>query len=439
MMNYNYINVIKKIPILTNIIDIFVRKFNTIEDENMILAQQMINTRLLFKREKKEKVNVVFICHRPAVWRSMKSIYEELKKDERFKITIVSIPQITPKGEFDDEGADEYFKCEDSIVGFDNKTKKFLDIRELRPDYVFFQQPYNSIYPQQYRSSIISKYAKICYLSYFTFLDNLTIQDVSDECYPFDYFRNISLFFSQNDKEKKYLENRLSDFRAYRPKICLTGYPKYDNLDEYRLNDSDVWNYLKWEGHFRLLWTPRWTTNENSCNFFEYKDKLLEYCSKHKNIDFIFRPHPQSWIEWENTGELKKKAADEYKNRYEQHVNTSIDTSSDYLNTFYHSDCLITDTSSIVPEYFLTGKPIIYCFRENSRFIFDRHETYGEGMYWVKTWEELKKTLSMLENGEDPIKEKRQKLIEKYFEKNGTAGKKIVDEIVKDAFGRNFL
>lgn len=140
-----------------------------------------------------------------------------------------------------------------------------------------------------------------------------------------------------------------------------------------------------------------------------------------------------------NTGELKKKAADEYKNRYEQHVNTSIDTSSDYLNTFYHSDCLITDTSSIVPEYFLTGKPIIYCFRENSRFIFDRHETYGEGMYWVKTWEELKKTLSMLENGEDPIKEKRQKLIEKYFEKNGTAGKKIVDEIVKDAFGRNFL
>lgn len=55
MMNYNYINVIKKIPILTNIIDIFVRKFNTIEDENMILAQQMINTRLLFKREKKRE------------------------------------------------------------------------------------------------------------------------------------------------------------------------------------------------------------------------------------------------------------------------------------------------------------------------------------------------------------------------------------------------
>ncbi len=98
MMNYNYINVIKKIPILTNIIDIFVRKFNTIEDENMIAPQQMINTRLLFKREKKEKVNVVFICHRPAVWRSMKSIYEELKKDERFKITIVSIPQILQRG-----------------------------------------------------------------------------------------------------------------------------------------------------------------------------------------------------------------------------------------------------------------------------------------------------------------------------------------------------
>ena len=149
----------------------------------------------------------------------------------------------------------------------------------------------------------------------------------------------------------------------------------------------------------------------------------------------MFRPHPQSWIEWENTGELKKKHADEYKKKYQQYSNTSIDTSSEYLNTFYHSDCLITDTSSIVPEYFLTGKPIIYCFKENSRFIFERHESYGDGMYWVKNWDELRSTLSELIKGNDSLKEKRKELIAKCFEQKGTAGRKIVDEIIRDAFG----
>ena len=431
----NYINILKRIPGLSSIMNMFINKFDTIENENMILAQQLIDLRNLEKKNRGNKINVIFVCHRPAVWRSMKSIYEELKKDERFKITIVTIPQITPTGDFDDEGADDYFKIYGSISGFNKNTRSFIDLRKLEPDYIFFQQPYNSIYPQQYRSNIVSKYAKICYLSYFTYLDNLTVQDVSDECYPFDYFRNISLFFSQNEKEKKYLDNRLSDFVSYKPKICLTGYPKYDNLREYSLNDSNVWNYSEWEGHFRVLWTPRWTTNENSCNFFEYKDKLLKYCAENNKIDFVFRPHPQSWIEWENTGELKKKHADEYKKKYQQYSNTSIDTSSEYLNTFYHSDCLITDTSSIVPEYFLTGKPIIYCFKENSRFIFERHESYGDGMYWVKNWDELRSTLSELIKGNDSLKEKRKELIAKCFEQKGTAGRKIVDEIIRDAFG----
>ena len=40
----------------------------------------------------KTKINVVFVCHRPNVWGSLKSIYEECIKDDRFNVSIVAIP-----------------------------------------------------------------------------------------------------------------------------------------------------------------------------------------------------------------------------------------------------------------------------------------------------------------------------------------------------------
>ena len=40
----------------------------------------------------KKKINVVFVCHRPNVWGSLKTIYEECIKDECFHVTIIAVP-----------------------------------------------------------------------------------------------------------------------------------------------------------------------------------------------------------------------------------------------------------------------------------------------------------------------------------------------------------
>jgi len=170
------------------------------------------------------------------------------------------------------------------------------------------------------------------------------------------------------------------------------------------------------------------------CNFFDYKDKLLDYCAAHSEIDFIFRPPPQAFIGLNATGELSEKEAVVYKAEYDKHPNTKIDYSKEYLTTFYSSDCMITDISSIVAEYFLTGKPIIYCHKKDCFNDFSRK--LSEGFYWVRNWQELERTLQMLKSGDDPLKEKRQELIKSEFQiSKAGAGKAIAALIKKDALG----
>lgn len=431
MSIYNFFSYIPGISYVKRKIN---SKFENLENEIVVLSRQAIENRIQLKILRKERINVLFLCHRPAVWGSMKSIYENLCQDERFRVTIVTIPQINAEGRCEKEVGNDFFQGEHIIQGYDYEKKKFLDLKKLEPDYFFYQQPYNTNYIPEYRSNIISKYAKVCYLAYFTYMDNLTKENPYDECYPLDFLRDVSFYFAQYSSEATYLQNRLRDNWVFKPRIEITGYPKYDNLERYRDQDSTVWKHKEWEGHFRIVWTPRWTTNENCCHFFLYKDRMLELCRKYPEIELVFRPHPQSWIEWEHTGEFSKENAQEYKKQYKILDNASIDETPEYLGTFYHSNCLITDTSSLIPEYLLTGNPVIYCYSEKSTNKFEKGKGFSNAMYWVENWGELVEVLNKLKIGEDPLKKARQEIIKTYYIPEKSAGNKIADLIKEDAF-----
>lgn len=160
---------------------------------------------------------------------------------------------------------------------------------------------------------------------------------------------------------------------------------------------------------------------------------MIDYCINNKDIDFIFRPHPQAFANWNATGELPEAQAAKYKEIYDTNENIKIDTRKDYLGTFYTSNCIISDISSIIPEYFLTGKPIIYCDKKGSINTFVKDKGYAAGFYWVQNWEDLEKTLDMLRSGKDPLREKRQELIksEFYIPEKG-AGYSIKEAIKND-------
>ena len=427
-------DIAKNLPVGKQIYDKFSRlqqERDSLEQELYALADKSIGLRLQLKKAKSEPIHVVFVCHRPAVWESLHSIYDYMKQDPGFRVTIVAIPnkkQLPGLGLnhelYESEGAEDFWKDDGCINGYNYKTGEWLDLRSLEPDYVFFQQPYNISKPAQYHSHQVRKYARLAYVTYYGVLYT---DDVYDECTPPDFMRDLSFFFTQNPMDHTYVCNRLQQIGATDCKVINTGFPRYDRIDSYKSQSCDLWNT---SDSFKMVWTPRWTTNEGNCHFFDFKDTFVDYCKHNPDVELAFRPHPQAFLEWNATGELPEAEANIYLRNFID-SNMHLDQSGNYFPMLYTSDCLITDRSTIFLDYYCSGKPIIYCTSQNQHdAIFPQ---YLEGMYCVSNWQELEAVLNDLKNGIDPLKNTRERIIQENFIPLGDpAGMNILNCIKRD-------
>ena len=159
----------------------------------------------------------------------------------------------------------------------------------------------------------------------------------------------------------------------------------------------------------RILWTPRWTTSESACHFFDYKSFFYEFCDAHQEVDFIFRPHPLCLKNFVSSKEITEEEVAQMRGHYMDSPNMVIDEGGDYRDTFLSCDILISDLSSMMLEYLGTGKPIIYTHRVD--LFNDLGRELSKGIYWVRDQDELRNTLEMLLSGNDPLYPIRQGLI----------------------------
>lgn len=429
------------------------RTVNYMMDKKLPKSQEKIEERRLERKEKK-KINVIFVVHRPAIWGALKSVCEECIKDKRFNVTIVTIPnkkELPGKGyaheQYVWEGAYEYFNetygrnnSNDNnagekrtclvIKGYDEQSGKWFDLRKVNPDYVFFQTPYDICRPLAYQSNRVATYAKICYVHYgMPFMNG----EIAEESFPVRFLKNTYFHFAEFEEMRKFYVDRVEDNEVHKKeRVILTGYPKLDEAKEYIGCESDNWIYSGDEKRFRVMWTPRWNTEEGNCTYFTFKDALPDYIEENEGMELLYRPHPQAELEFLSRGIMTKEEIDSYTKRFEESKSMSIDKKKGYLESFYSSDVLITDESSIIPEYFMTGKPLIFTYDETHLNEFA--EAISKGFYWVKTPEELRTRLDKLMAGEDELKEIRARLIKEQFYLPERGSGWEIKEIIKKDF-----
>ena len=67
-------------------------------------------------------------------------------------------------------------------------------LKNINPDYVFYERPYSSYLPMEYKISTVSKYAKTCYLPYGYEMMNY----IFDTSLNVDFFRYLHIFFADS-------------------------------------------------------------------------------------------------------------------------------------------------------------------------------------------------------------------------------------------------
>lgn len=385
-------------------------------------------------RDKKgDKIRVVFICQYIPAWNKAVSIYNEMKNNSRFEVSLLCVPGIAGDKKFensDNDTYDYYINNNYEAVNSLNEDGTYKELKSINPDYVFYLRPYDEHLPEVYRASTVCKYAKVCIVLYgMVFSKEDMIVAVNR-----NFFRNVYMYFAETKavEEKNKKSFRLTHWLGLQ-KTVYHGMPALKMIADAADEKSESWSFS--DNKFRVMWTPRWTTDPKlgGSNFFTYKDWFFDYADKNRDADFLFRPHPLAFDNFIKTGEMTEEEVEEYKKRCEQTPNVSLDKQKEYVGTMWESSVLVSDISGVMPEYFVTGKPIIYCASNMELHIVEHTKMLLSGCYIVNNAAELEVRLDKLKRGEDELFDKRQHIIQELFGKSldNPAGM-IVQEIVKD-------
>lgn len=137
-------------------------------------------------------------------------------------------------------------------------------------------------------------------------------------------------------------------------------------------------------------------------------------CAKFRICSFIVKK-----------GYLTREDVEKYKNQVKSLKNVMFDENCSYRSSFVQSDCLIADYSSIVIEFLLMGKPVIYL--SDVRKI---ETTIANAFYVSKNVQETKEYIKQLAKGEDGKRQNRLDVLKATIYKKGTC-KRIADVLNK--------
>lgn len=375
------------------------------------------------KKNINEKIKVVFLCQYRQVWNKLKSVYERMVTDDRFDVCILAIPENIK--DINNNIYEYFWGLYGNNVINSYVDNSWIDLKSMNADYVFYQRPYDQYLPAQYRSDVVAEYSKVCHVVYGYQVATTT----EYSCMNKRFFRNVYMYFAEN---KIYYDMNVKRFKkSHKEGVMKTlniGYPALEDFMKYKANKESG-------KEVNVLWTPRWTEDKENggSNFINFKDKVLELVNE-ENVSLTFRPHPMTFDHFISVGRITREEVDRYVKIYDETDKLVYDRGSEYAKTFWNSDILLTDVSTIIVEYFLTGKPIVYCDTgSNPNKLM---EEMLKVFYVVKTWEEANEKVLELAKGNDPLKEERHKMIKELMgEDFEHISERFLDEIYKDYKG----
>lgn len=404
-------------------------------------GQYLTERNRIVRAHRNEKMRIVFIIQRTEVFNSVRTVFDAAVANDECEIYLLPLPRCANEGKelFWDTYASVVEFCHHLHGGividtYNFKTETYYDLTELMPDYIFLNVPYTSQYPDVYSLEKLASIAKICYVPYgYAMPNEKKYSNMYAGPFYVDLMKSISFLFTDGDVSYSYCKkNRmwLSEL-LFGKRIYNIGYPRFDSIEVHEVRPMGN----------TILWLPRWTVAKQTDNgnlashFLDYNDSLLEYVDSQDYYHLVIRPHPLMFENYIKYGLMSEQDVLAYKEIMKNHGKISLDEKPSYDDTFNTVDILVADYSSTIIEFFLRGKPVIYCGKreELSPQLSDVTKTF----YYVNGWEQLKKVLNDLKDGIDPLKEERQIAVEQFRVGNQNAGEAILSILRKNYVDSN--
>lgn len=311
-------------------------------------------------------IKVVFLTFYFEAWDALADIHSQMLADPRFDVTVISIPRRFVKDEpfGGEDRVSEFF----STLGVDHLRYDFADsfdgfeqLRDLNPDYVFINYPWQRNYQPGYRVEELAEFTKVCYVPYYSLALVNELDEVGVTPYLYTQRSNqlASLVFTQDPNT---LDAYAKTSRGNNH-VHLTGTPKIDALVRKVQEGGTNWP-LKNTGNKRMVWAPHHSFSPAWFNFGmfpEIFEEMLGFARSHPNLDILMRPHPIMFRTLVEGDYVSGEALSDWLSSWNELPNTTIDEFGDIANLFATADLFVTDGISFLGEYpIATGKPVIF-------------------------------------------------------------------------------
>lgn len=358
---------------------------------------------LRFPSEVHYQVRAVFFTGLGSTWDAMESVYEYMRDDPRFDPVVVLIPILRQVEKHGEMVQDVIFEDYLTPMGIPFLEYTQYSPEEDCPDLAFINQPYEGVTITEFWPETIAQYTRLVYLPYYL-TDKVERESYRVLCGLPVYYHAWKAVCPNHEEYRYYCKHSASGGANG----LLTGLPKLDHLVTLPERGAALpkgWECL--EGKRVFLWN---TWYDVSCSAaWLWFDEAISWFGAHEDCALIWRPHPM-------TDSVTKLHYPEIYPSYLKHIqhvrdmpNAVLDCSPSCEAAFYYSHAMVSDYSSMQPQYLLMDKPTLWVM--NAAWLFTGQEFIESS--WMEQTETLDGTLAFLEQirqGEDNKAELRRKI-----------------------------
>lgn len=368
------------------------------------------------------QVRAVFFAELGEKWDAMESVYEYMRDDPRFDPIVVRTPVgrvVERNGKHEQEIIYKDFLTPMGIpsLGYDE-----YDIEDDCPELAFISQPYESCTLEQFWPENIAKHTRLVYLPYF--LPSIVLDDYPNTLCRMRVYDVAWRVIGSNEKHYKYYSRYAHNGGA---NMIVTGVPKIDPI--VRLRRQKVSLPAGWEciqGRKTFLWNTWYDTSASS---FKYFESIFQWFSEHMDCALIWRPHPMTETVLKlYMPELYEKFQ-EYISRVKNASNMVMDLETSFEAAFVYSDAQISDHSSMMQQYLLMDKPLLWFLNLSSSMTGE--ELVGCG--WMERAKGIDEIIAFLEHirqGEDRNAQSRKETVRRDLPwADGRCGERVCETV----------
>lgn len=323
------------------------------EDRNLEAQLRQLIQQL--PRQVSYQVRAVFFAELGEKWDAMESVYEYMRDDPRFDPVIVRTPVgrvVERDGKREQEILYKDFLTPMGIpsLGYDQ-----YDIAEDCPELAFISQPYESCTLEQFWPETIAKHSRLVYLPYFA---PFSIYESAQEALcEMPVYRFAWKTIGSSERHYRYYRRHAVNGGA---NMLVTGIPKWDPtvaLVARPAQPPAAWQE-KIGGKKTFLWNSFYDFNGSSLPYFP---DIYEWFQAHPDCALIWRAHPMT------DTVTKMYYPEQYYQRLQKYIslveaapNMVCDWEPSYSAAFSCSVAQISDLSSMMFQYLLLDKPVLY-------------------------------------------------------------------------------